>query len=188
MSFTEVFIAFIMGIILIMYIQKYFTEIDIVTASVDNRKYVVQKFTDKDQAANLLASINEDLQKLVQHMIAKHPDHVDVQRLYANYNPNAVSEGSADSGYTSYSVNKGEKLVLCIRQKDRSFVDKNVLMYVAIHEVAHLMTKSIGHTPEFWDNFKWLLDEAISIDLYTKVNFNKKPEEYCGIQITSSVI
>lgn len=188
MSFLELFVVFIMVLILVLYVQKHYGEIDIVTATLDQRKYVVQKFTDRGAAAELLASVNADLQKLVQHMVAKEPDHEDVKRLYRNFDPDAISEGSVDSGYTSYSVNKGEKIILCIRQRDKSFVQKNVLMYVAIHELAHLMTKSIGHTPAFWDNFKWLLKEAMDIGLYSKVDFQAAPQDYCGIKITSSVV
>lgn len=189
MQFTEFFIIFVLTIVLLMYVQNYYGEIDIVKSKIDDRKYVVQQFSDKTHAADLLATINQDILKLIQHMKAKYPDREDVKHLHENYNPNALSEGNVDSGYTSYSINKGERVVLCIRQKDRSFVQKNILMYVAIHELAHIMTHDeIGHTKKFWTNFKLLLEEAISMGLYTKQDFDKDPKEYCGIKITSSVI
>ena len=59
-------------------------------------------------------------------------------------------------------------------------------MFVALHELGHLMTKSIGHTEEFWKNFKFLLQEAIKIGIYTKDDFNKNPVEYCGTNITDT--
>lgn len=189
MQFTEIFIIFVMSIALLIYIKNYYGEIDIIKSKVDDRKYVVQQYTDKDKAADLLAAINLDILKLIQHVKAKYPERADVQYLYENYNPNALSEGNLESGYTAYSINKGERVVLCIRQKDKSFVEKNVLMYVVIHELAHIMTHDeVGHTTKFWNNFKFLLEEAISIQLYTKMDFDKKPEDYCGIKITSSVI
>lgn len=177
-----------MVIILIMYVQDHYGEVEYVESSIDNRKYLVRKLADRKEAADFLAIINRDLLRLVKHMIAKYPSNQDAQQLYKNYNPDAISEGSIESGYTSYSVNKGEKLILCIRQKDKKFVGKNVIMYVAIHELAHIMTKDVGHTPTFWENFRFLLKEAISIGLYKKVDYNNKPHEYCGIQITNSVI
>jgi len=61
-------------------------------------------------------------------------------------------------------------------------------MYVAIHELAHLMTKEVGHTTTFWQNFKFLLQEAITINIYKDYDFNKKPKDYCGIKITSSIL
>jgi hypothetical protein len=139
-------------------------------------------------AANLLAEVTADLQTLVHHTMAKFPTNPDIIRLYNNFNPDSISEGSPDSGYTSLSVNKGEKLILCIRNTDKSFIDKNTINYVAIHELGHLMTAQIGHTTEFWENFKFLLNEAIDINLYRKVDYAKDPQKYCGIQINSSVV
>jgi hypothetical protein len=60
------------------------------------------------------------------------------------------------------------------------------MMFVALHEMAHLATESIGHTPEFWKNFKWLLGEAVKINIYTSQDFNNKPVEYCGVKITDN--
>lgn len=188
MSFAELFIIFIMTLILVMYIQNHYGEVEYVRSNVDGRQYLVRKLGDKQEAADYLAKVNNDLSTLVKHMMAKYPSNDDVKRLYKNYSQDSISEGSVESGYTSYSVNKGEKLILCIRQKNKSFVQHNVIMYVAIHELAHIMTKEIGHTPTFWENFKFLLNEAISINLYRKVDFNNKPHEYCGIHITNSII
>lgn len=144
-SIVEIFIVFIMSISLLMYVQNFYNEVDYVEAFSDKRYYLVRKLDDQQEAANLLASINKDLIALTQHMMAKFPKSQDAKRLYKNYNRNALSEGSIKSGYTSYSVDKGEKIVLCIRQADNSFVDKNTIMYVAIHELAHIMTKEVGH-------------------------------------------
>lgn len=188
MTFGDLFIMIVMIIIVVMYVQNHYNEVEFVVSRVDQRRYLVRKLPDKQQAADYLAAINIDLQKLVDHMLAKFPDNPDAQQLHANYNADAISEGSAESGYTSYSINKGDKIVLCIRQKDNSFVGKNIILYVAIHELAHLMTSEVGHTETFWKNFRFLLAEAIDIGVYVKVEFDKRPEDYCGIKITSSVL
>ena len=44
-------------------------------------------------------------------------------------------------------------------EKD-NLIDEHTLMFVSIHELSHVMTKSIGHKQEFWDNFKYLLTGA----------------------------
>ena len=100
-----------------------------------------------------------------------------------------ANKSSPGNKYTSYSINKGEKIVFCLRSKDTSnkLVDINTMMFVAIHELAHLMTKSVGHTPEFWTNMKYLLKKAIDIKLYVKQDFSKNPVNYCGTKITNSM-
>ena len=60
------------------------------------------------------------------------------------------------------------------------------MLFVAIHELGHLMTKSIGHNTEFWDNMRFLLKEAISANLYTKEDYFNNPVDYCGTVINDS--
>ena len=127
-------------------------------------------------------------QKLVSDKKKKLSD--DLNRLVNNFNPNKISETTPDAKYTSYSVNKGEKIVMCIRNKktvNQDIINLNTLMFVALHETAHLMTKSIGHHPEFWDNFRILINIAIDpkVDVYKEINFNLYPEPYCGMTINS---
>lgn len=189
MSFLEWFMIIIIIIIVIFYIKQNFGEVEYIKSKVDNRTYLVRKLPDRQKAADMLAEINKDCVTLIKHLTEKFPDNQDVKRLFKNYNPDNISEGSNDSGYTSYSINKGEKIILCLRQKeDNAFVGKNVILYVTIHELAHLMTSDLGHTDMFWNNFKFILAEAVKIGLYNKVDYNKNPVKYCGIKITSSVI
>lgn len=190
LSFLDIFIIVVIIVILVFYIKNHYAEVTYVKSKVDGRKYLVRRLHDRQEAADRIASINKDLQILVKHLGAKYPDKPEIKMLFKNFNPNNISEGSAQSGYTSYSVNKGERIILCIRQKDATdtFADRNVVMYVAIHEIAHLATKSIGHDKEFWDNFRFILQEAIEIGIYRKVDYSSKPAPYCGIKVTSSIV
>lgn len=185
---ADVFVILVLVAILIFYVKRQYGEVVRVTASRDGRRYLCLKLPDQQEAAERLAEVTEAMIALVRHMVAIAPDDVDAKRLFSNFNPDAIHEGNHESSYTSFSVNKGESITLCIRQRDNSFVPINTVVYVAFHELAHLMTETVGHDPVFWDNFKRLLTEAISIGLYQKIDFDKKPEPYCGIQITSSVI
>ena len=190
LTFLDYFVIFIGLLLLFLYIRNYYGEVEYMKSKNDNNYYLVRKLPDKDKAIELISTLAEDLDRLVKHMYSKYPNNPDVKRLYRNFNKNNISEGSPDSSYTSYSVNKGEKIVLCLRQKDenQSFVEKNVLLYVSIHELGHLMTEEIGHTPTFWDNFKFLLKEAVSLGIYKKIDYSKEPADFCGIKVTSSVI
>jgi hypothetical protein len=190
-SISELLVVLVMCAILVYYAsgKKRDEHLVLVTSQVDGRAYMVQPMNDQQDAADLLASINLRLVELVQHMMARYGlNDPDVERMFKRYDPSTVSEGPVENGTTSYSVNKGEKIVLCIRQKSGEFVPINTLMYVAIHEIAHIMTPTVGHTPSFWTNFRFLLTEAMSIGLYTRTDFDGRPEDYCGIQITSSVV
>ena len=163
-------------------------EVIYVKSSVDNNEYLVRNLENKEEAANILANIREKLEKLCVLMKEKYPNDESVARMNQRFNSDNITESGKNNQYTSYSVNKGEKIVFCIRQKDEdeSLVDENTITFVAIHELAHIMTKSVGHTPEFWENFKLLLKVAIANDLYTKEDYVNSPKEYCGIKVSDS--
>jgi hypothetical protein len=62
----------------------------------------------------------------------------------------------------------------------------NTLTFIAIHELSHITTKSIGHKQEFWQNFKFMLENAVDIGLYSPEDYKKQPKEYCGMKITDN--
>lgn len=170
------------------YIINMYNEKDLVqvTSSVDNEKYTVQIKDDSKEAADLIANIKQRLITLLEHMERTFGTDDDrVANLKMNFRPDRLKEGVTTPGYTSYSINKGEQIVLCLRNDDK-LVDINTMMFVVLHEFAHLASVSIGHTQEFWDNFRWILEEAINIGIYVKQDFDKKSVEYCGMDITSS--
>lgn len=185
---ADIVVLVILIVILAFYLKKESGEVTYVTAARDGRRYLCLKLPDRQEAAERLAEVTGRMLRLVQHMMAIAPDDEAVRRLYGNFDPDAIHEGSHTNGYTSFSVSKGESITLCIRQSDDSFVDINTVTYVAIHELGHLMSATIGHDQSFWDNFKRLLTEAVQIGLYEKVDFASNPEPYCGIKITSSVV
>jgi hypothetical protein len=161
-----------------------------VRSTVDGREYVVRDLPDKQRAANLLATVRMRLGTLMDNLTQSYPSKPQVQRLVQNFraDPDRFLEATPDAEHTSYSVNKGEKIHLCLRQRDgtEQLVNENVMLFVALHEMAHCITKSIGHEPEFWNNFGWLLREAESRNLYTPTDFKAQPVTYCGVQITDA--
>ena len=106
--------------------------------------------------------------------------------LQKNYNPDSLFETLEGSKYTSYSVNKGEKLSLCLRKMDNTFVDDNTVLFVVIHELSHIMTDEVGHTPLFWENMRYLLEEAEKLDIYRPINYKEEPQQYCGMEINTT--
>lgn len=162
-----------------------------VTSTVDGRTYKVRDLSDKQNAANLLAKLRLKLSTLCDNLEKKYPDKAQVKQIARNFHadPDRFLEATPDAQHTSYSVNKGEAIHLCLRQRqthDESLVQENVMMFVALHELAHICTKDIGHTPDFWNNFGWLLKEAEAMGLYTYTDFQAQPVSYCGMSITDS--
>jgi len=187
--FIDFFIFCFILFLLSFKIKEYFVnDFTYVKSKVDNRKYLVKNLKDSQEAADILARINTKILILIDYMLTKYPDNLDIQFLHKNYNPKNISEGYPEEGYTSYTVNKGEKIIVCIRQKNNNFVDENIILYPVIHELAHCAIKEIGHTNKFWDTFKWFLKEAVAIGIYEKIDYNAYNVPYCGITLTSSVI
>ncbi len=158
-----------------------------VKSTVDGRTYKVLARHDDLQAANMLAKLNANLTAIITHVYALYPKDKDIITLFDRYKPESLEEGAFDTDNTSYSINKGERIVVCLRQSNGDFVDMNTLMYVAIHELAHVMTPTVGHDKSFWANMQRLVKHATDTKSYEYVNYSQKPAKYCGINITSSV-
>ena len=109
-----------------------------------------------------------------------------------NNNQNISNEGENNNkdNTTSYSVNKGEELVLCLRSKKdvNKFHDMNTLMYVILHEISHIACPEYNHTPLFKKIFAFFTEVAIKLNIYQRVNYSSNPVEYCGIYITDSIV
>jgi predicted metal-dependent hydrolase len=159
-----------------------------VTSNVDGQKYIVRNLPDKQEAADRLARTRAKLIRLMRDLKQTDAEKPFVAQMLRNFDadPSRFSESTPDASYTSYSVNKGEKVYMCLRQRNESeeLVDENIITFVALHEMAHIGTVDVGHTPLFWNNFGWLLKRAETMQIYQFTDFSAHPVEYCGIQIT----
>ena len=187
-KFTQLFIPLMLVLIFLIYMKNQGTEVTSIKSKVDNRSYIVQNKKDKQQAADMLARVRLKLISFADKLQSKHPDDDRVKRFISRFQPDKISEGSKSNNYTTYTLNKGEKIVFCLRARDsEERIHKlNLIVFVAIHELAHIMTNSQGHTPEFQDNFKFLIEEATDLGLYTPENFRENPTTYCGIDVTDT--
>jgi predicted metal-dependent hydrolase len=165
-------------------IYKKNQEIKQVKSPVDGRKYIVRKLPDSQAAADKLANINKKIISLVDSL--EKDDRKGIKRLKERYNPDQLSETGLGAKYTSYSVNKGEKISICVRQTDNSFINDNIIIFVFIHELAHVMTEEVGHTPKFWDNMAYLLEQGEKIGIYVPEDYGENPVDYCGMEINST--
>lgn len=186
------YLAFFIGTILIYKLYNKTNNYDLkcIITQEDGKTYCVRDRTKLQQSAELLAKVTNNMKNMVQYMNQKHPNDERTQRLLNGFNPNAISETLPTSKLTAYSENKGEKIALCLNKNknkgDDELIDLDTLTFVALHELSHIMTKSVGHKQEFWDNFKFLLENAKSAQIYNPVDYNKTPKEYCGMTLNDN--
>jgi hypothetical protein len=168
----------------------------LIIEGIDGNNYYVRENFDKDNAAETLYKLRQNLKNLIifiennSENDKEFPIYKENINLIKNKIDNVIiKETPETSSYTSYSVNKGEELYLCIRSKKTNEIhDINDLLYVAIHEIAHIGCPEIGHTNLFFKINLYLLKKAVEFNLYKKENYNTNPREYCGINLNNTLL
>lgn len=87
-------------------------------------------------------------------------------------------------GEAAYSINKGDRIGVCVHNRDKFINDENTMFFVICHELAHIMSTRYAHDGEFWRNFAELLSVAEKAGLYTYQDYSKDAENFCGHAIT----
>lgn len=173
----------------------------------DGSLYRVHKMHGNPQtAAELMAYLHDWSIDLIEHLRNKYlrsPQGARfparrkiVQLILDRYDPDALAEGSPlnPSGDTSYVLNKGEEFVMCLREKDpartgdpdkHDFHDRLILTFVKTHELAHLGVNVRQHPPEFWECFKFLLQESDFMAPGGEgwPDYERFPTTYCGMEV-----
>ena len=165
-----------------------------IETNIGNKLFIRPDEKIKDKTI-LLSQIVENMFKLKNYLyinINNYPDFKEyIKQLNENLNEEKtlIYETDPNSDLTSYSVNKGEELSFClISKKNNDIHNLNLLIYVALHEMAHIACPEIGHGPLFKKIFKFLTEIAIEIGIYNKINYNIEPVEYCGMVLSSSIV
>jgi hypothetical protein len=192
MKQNETLVYIVVGFVLLVCLRIYYDsdafQLKCIISSVDGNKYCVREREKLELAADLLAQVTKKCKLLVEYLRQKYPDDSRVKRLVEGFNPKKISETLPTSTLTAYSENKGEKIAFCLNttKTGDTLIDLNTLTFVALHELSHIMTVSIGHKQDFWQNFKFLLENAKAAKLYIPEDYKNKPKEYCGMKITDN--
>ena len=186
--FFYLFIAVILLFCLRIYYESDAFNLKCIIASKDGNKYCVREREKLELAANLLADVTKKMKDMVLFMKQKHPEDPRSIRLVEGFNPKKINETLPTSELTAYSENKGEKLAFCLNttKEGNKLIDINTLTFVALHELSHIMTESVGHKQDFCQNFKFLLENAKAAGIYDPVDYKKQPQEYCGMKINDN--
>lgn len=194
MIITKLFLSIILLTCLVIYYCYYATQSTYVKSNVDGLFYQVRDLPDKQDAADTLAYIRRNITVLTTHMLKTAPkEYMEyVKALNKQLNRVVISENIHEFYYTSYSVNKGDKLVFCVRSRDPTSSDKkhdiNLMMYVVLHEISHIACPEYGHEQKFRDIFKFITKNAVDLNLYYPIDFKNMPTEYCGMTISDSIV
>jgi hypothetical protein len=154
----------------------------------NNKTYGVQElFKESHKALDLLSKLNQEMDLFINDLYKKYPNDERVSRLVKGTSNIKIEEAPNDDG-SSYTINKGEMMALCLRHKkdDHPFHDYNTLQFVMIHELSHIASLSEGHNQEFINNFRFLLREAKLLGYYEPINYTKNPINYCGVKVTNN--
>jgi len=186
--FFYILVAFVVLFCLRIYYESDAFNLKCIIASKDGNKYCVREREKLNDAANLLAQVTKKMKDMVAYMKEKHPNDPRTIKLVEGFNPKKISETLPTSELTAYSENKGEKIAFCLNtsKNGTDLIDINTLTFVALHELSHIMTESIGHKQEFWQNFKFLLKNAKNAGIYIPVDYKNSPKEYCGMEINDN--
>lgn len=183
-----VLIVFIVGVMLKIYLDSDAFNLKCIISNEDGNTYCVRERPKLQLVADLLARVTDKLKTLVDIAYEEYPTRENIKRLKNKFNPKRINETLPTSKYTAYSENKGEKLAFCTTKTKtgNNLIDENTLTFVGIHEISHIMSKSIGHNDEFWSNFRFLLEIAVEHNLYQPIDYKKNPQQYCGMNISDN--
>ena len=186
---TYVIIAFVLYICLRIYKESDTFNLKCIVSEIDGNKYCVRDRVVNTDAVDLLAKTVTKMKSFIMYLKRVQPDHDITKRLLKGFDPKKCMETLPTSEHKAYSENKGEKLAFCLSSSPENplkLIDPNTLMFVALHELTHIGTKEIGHTSQYWKNFKFILENAVIQGIYDPVDYKKDPQNYCGMTITDN--
>lgn len=165
----------------------------------DGKLYpVVGSFEGEKEAADLLADINKFLVSVIKNMKRKYVinrqggqyEYIATLLLLDRYNPDVLFENNPKgTKNTSYVIDKGDSIGFCLREKksgENNLHDWDIIQFVALHEISHIITKEYGHGVKFWKNFKFMIEEAVDAGLYHPIDYSQYPETYCRVDVRYS--
>lgn len=139
---------------------------------------VYRRYKNNKEAAELLNRSNRNVIRFIEHLKNKPEFKHESDNLKYRYDP-----GHFEEGKRSFTVSKGRKISMCLRNESGKLYSDNTIMFVLLHELSHVAINTHDHTPEFWDTFGRILKEAHLFGIYNPVNYATNPEKYCGIMI-----
>jgi len=158
-------------------------------SSLNKRRYLVRYNKDSKlqmKSANLLASLSKKKNKLCDYLAKteKYTGNYGVRRLLNNKDVKLEELSYEYSKEAAYSINKGERIGICLRKGNGTIENENTMFFVLMHELAHIMSRKYAHDEEFWSNFALLIEAATKVGIYKYRDYQSSPSSYCGHKIS----
>lgn len=136
-------------------------------------------------AADMLCNINSKCLKLIAHLKNKYivnGSDLDKKRMTRTLIDEYDVDDLVEDDDEAFTIGKGKKIHICMRNKEVGFIDINTIMFVVLHELSHIVTKPQRnpHTANFWVNNIWIMTEAESIGIFRSINYRLNPVKYCN--------
>ncbi|AKI80059.1 putative metallopeptidase WLM domain protein [Acanthamoeba polyphaga mimivirus] len=188
-------IALLIAIVALIFFlsKKTKSEASYVKSDITNKSYLVQNLPNKEEAAHILGIIDKRISVLDNYLkenINKFPEYKPyIEQFNNRIKKLTLYENAPDGKYTSFTVDKGKEIALCLRSRKTGQIhDINLVMYVTLHELAHVACPETDHTELFKKIFIFLIKISVDLNIYKHIDYEADPAEYCGLVIDEDLL
>ena len=130
------------------------------------------------QAAEVLLRLEQDFKAFLTKAAQAFPNDDVPRRIIERWNGKLFETRQ----HAAITEDK-EKIKVCIRDEKNKLLKTEVARFVIMHELAHVGCNSWGHTDQFWETFKKLLEMANVLGFMTTAIPTQTT--YCGTAVGS---
>jgi len=105
----------------------------------------------------------EEIKLKIAPLFSKNIKHTGILEVINNRD--IMNEIDIYKGDKSYTINK-EKVYLCLKDEHGEYYNDNLLIFVTLHELSHVISDTIGHDKKFNNIFDQLLKKATELNIY----------------------
>ena len=201
MNYLEKPLIILCSILGVVIFYRYFYDgTEYTKSKIDNKLYRVRSVSGMEEKADLLAVLNIKLNLIVSSLdSSSYSNNLSIKRLIENWNKGvSIKEIGKMESDAAYVINK-QYMSFCLPDNTSKTLDNlNLMTYVGIHELAHIMSNETGHGDEFIKNFEFLLNHAKTLNyydpiikkdmpVYIQLNKLNTADNYCGVPLVNSI-
>jgi len=207
-ALKPILFGLIIVLVVIIFNRYVYDGTEYLKSNIDGEYYRVRSGSFKQRKADLLAMLNMKFGILISALRSdpKYKNNSDVKRLMTNWDRGiSIKEIGNMENDAAYVINK-QDMAFCLQDapgpgnnvKGLSIEDTNLVTYVGIHELAHVMSYSTDHGLEFIKNFEFLLNYCKNLNytdpftnkeepIYIQLDKLNTADNYCGVALVNSI-